>query len=50
MIIRIPVHKQSKKNCIFDYKRYLEIIYLFNNIYTVSKYQLQKLFFQQSPV
>ena len=25
-------------------------IYLFNNIYTGSKYQLQKLFFQQSPV
>ena len=33
----------------FEILLYL-FIYLFNNIYTGSKYQLQKLFFLQSPV
>ena len=36
-------------SCPIDSVFYL-FIYLFNNIYTGSKYQLQKLFFLQSPV
>ena len=38
------------KKIIYTVPEVYLFIYLFNNIYTGSKYQLQKLFFLQSPV
>ena len=43
----VVIDKKEQKGIIIGI--YL-FIYLFNNIYTSSKYQLQKLFFLQSPV
>ena len=42
--------KRSIKYSHKHFSDYLSNIFLFNNIYTDSKYQLQKLFFLQSPV
>ena len=41
---------QTKSSKIEKTLIFILFIYLFNNIYTGSKYQLQKLFFLQSPV